>query len=212
MGKRARKKHTGLADETAADGTEGRASADGEASEPERLLPDERLREVSLLVEEVDYVHQLYRWLIHTGEVPKAQDWLKKEPWPHPDYVIDVFGSWEKFLTHAGVPGSPLLARLREADSAAKDLAAREKQAAKEVARVDDLRRQVQTARSAREAVQSERRRAPGADRAAACVPGRRGSAGGHSGGRAARADPGRRAGGDGARARRRGPRAARRA
>ena len=71
--------------------------------------------------------------------------------------MIDVFGSWEKFLTHAGIPGSPLLARLRDADAAAKDLAAREKHAAKEVARVEDLRRQLETARNAREAVQDQR-------------------------------------------------------
>ncbi|MTD43467.1 hypothetical protein GKE82_03905 [Conexibacter sp. W3-3-2] len=157
MGKRARsKKGEGRppADD-ATTATEGQAEAETPAAEP--FGPDGRLREVSLLVEEVDYVYQLYRWIIHTGEVPKAQEWLKKEPWPHPDYVIDVFGSWEKFLAHAGVPGSPLLARVREADAEAKDLAAREKQLVKELARVDDLRRQVESARSGREAAQAER-------------------------------------------------------
>lgn len=159
MGKRARKKGTGPADEAPVDGPEAGAAADDTdgAAEPERLLPDGRLREVSLLVEEVDYVYQLYRWLVLTGEVPKAQEWLRKEPWPHPDHVIDVFGSWEKFLAHAGIPGSPLLARLREADAARKDLAAREKRVEKELARVEDLRRQLETARSAREAAQAER-------------------------------------------------------
>lgn len=121
------------------------------------LEPDGRLREVSLLVEEVDYVYQLYRWIILTGSVPKAQEWLKKEPWPHPDYVIDVFGSWEKFLAHAHVTTSPLLARLRAADAAEKDVAAGRKQVEKELARVEDLRRQVQTARLAREAAETER-------------------------------------------------------
>lgn len=154
MGKRARSKK-GEGRPPADDATEGPAEAETPAAEP--FGPDGRLREVSLLVEEVDYVYQLYRWIIHTGEVPKAQEWLKKEPWPHPDYVIDVFGSWEKFLAHAGVPGSPLLARVREADAEAKDLAAREKQLVKELARVDDLRRQVESARSGREAAQAER-------------------------------------------------------
>jgi len=156
MGKRARRKGTGPQD-TAGASDADETSVPSEDTEPERLAPDARLREVSLLVEEVDYVHQLYRWLILTGEVPKAQEWLKKEPWPHPDYVIDVFGSWEKFLTHAGIPSSPLLARLREADAARKDVAAREKQAEKDLARVEDLRRQVDTARGAREAAQAER-------------------------------------------------------
>ncbi|PTL55406.1 hypothetical protein [Paraconexibacter algicola] len=157
MGKRARsKKGDGRPPgDDATTATEGQAEAETPAAEP--FGPDGRLREVSLLVEEVDYVYQLYRWIIHTGEVPKAQEWLKKEPWPHPDYVIDVFGSWEKFLAHAGVPGSPLLARVREADAEAKDLAAREKQLVKELARVDDLRRQVESARSGREAAQAER-------------------------------------------------------
>ncbi|WP_372789447.1 hypothetical protein [Paraconexibacter sp.] len=162
MGKRARKR-SGPQDTADGEGpgeattpvADDEPPADDQAPEP--FGPDARLREVSLLVEEVDYVHQLYRWLILTGEVPKAQEWLKKEPWPHPDYVIDVFGSWEKFLAHAGIPGSPLLARLREADAAAKDLAAREKQAAKELARVEDLRRQVETARATRDSVQNER-------------------------------------------------------
>ena len=76
---------------------------------PSRLHPDGRLREVALLVEEADYLFALYRWIILTGEVPRAQDWLRREEWPHPDYVIDVFGSWEKFLQHAEIPSSPLL-------------------------------------------------------------------------------------------------------
>lgn len=156
MGKRARSKK-GEGDETRTPDAAVDAEAVAEQDAPEPFGPDARLREVSLLVEEVDYVYQLYRWIICTGEVPKAQEWLKKEPWPHPDHVIDVFGSWEKFLSHAGVPASPLLARVREADAAAKDLAARERQMGKELARVDDLRRQVETARGAREAAQSER-------------------------------------------------------
>lgn len=136
---------------------DGGGGDDGDAAGPPPLEPDARLREVSLLVEEVDYVYQLYRWIILTGTVPKAQEWLKREPWPHPDYVIDVFGSWEKFLAHAHVTESPLLARLRAADAAEKDVAAGRKQVEKELARVEDLRRQVQTARHAREAAEADR-------------------------------------------------------
>jgi hypothetical protein len=171
MGKRSRRRQdgedAGTADAAAAataappaadDGTAepaGDAAPSGRAGEapaptgrhPER---DRRLYEVSLLVEEADYLGSLYRWILLTGEVPRAQDWLKREDWPHPDYVIDVFGSWEKFLAHAGIPGSPLLARVREADAAAKDLQAREQRLEKDAGRVDDLRRQLETAKRRR--------------------------------------------------------------
>ena len=124
---------------------------------PAPLRPDGRLREVALLVEEADYLLALYRWIVLTGEVPRAQDWLRREEWPHPDYVIDVFGSWEKFLQHAEVPSSPLLARVREADDERRSVAARQQQAERDLARVDDLRRQVETAKRRREAADTER-------------------------------------------------------
>ncbi len=50
-----------------------------------------------------------------------------------------------------------MLARLRAADAAEKDVAAGRKQVEKELARVEDLRRQVLTARHAREAAEAER-------------------------------------------------------
>ena len=49
------------------------------------------------------------------------------------DFDIDVFGSWEKFLAHAHVDQSPLLARLKAADAAQKDMAAGRKQVEKEL-------------------------------------------------------------------------------
>jgi peptidoglycan hydrolase CwlO-like protein len=124
---------------------------------PGPLRPDGRLREVALLVEEADYLLALYRWIVLVGEVPRAQDWLRREEWPHPDYVIDVFGSWEKFLQHAEIPSSPLLAKVREADEERRGVAAREQQAERDLARVDDLRRQVETAKRRREAADAER-------------------------------------------------------
>src|SRR5919199_3811334 len=80
-----------------------------------RPKADARLREVSMLVEEADYLLHLYRWIVLAGEVPTAQDWLKTEEWPHPDVVVDVFGSWEKFLGPAQGPDPPLLPRPRDA-------------------------------------------------------------------------------------------------
>ncbi len=126
--------------------------------------PDGRLREVALLVEEADHLLHLYRWILLTGEVPKAQEWLKREDWPHPDHVIEVFGNWQKFLTHAGVVDSPLLARLREAKAAEKDLAAREKAMDKESARAEELHRQLEKAKERRE--ESDARRAEEGGRA----------------------------------------------
>ncbi len=129
--------------------------------------PDGRLRDVAYLVEEADHLLHLYRWILLTGEVPRAQDWLKREDWPHPDHVIDVFGSWPKFLTHAGITDSPLLARVREAKAAASDLAAREKAQGKAAARVEDLRRQLERAKLRREEADAQRAaQAARADRA----------------------------------------------
>ena len=153
MGKRSRRRGEQNEPQEATEQTE-HAPADGA---PAPLRPDGRLREVALLVEEADYLHALYRWIVLTGEVPRAQDWLRREEWPHPDYVIDVFGSWEKFLQHAEVPTSPLLARLREAEEERRSLAAREQQAERDLARVEDLRRQVETAKRRREAADAER-------------------------------------------------------
>jgi hypothetical protein len=153
MGKRSRRRGEQTEPQDAVERTED-APADGA---PGRLRPDGRLREVALLVEEADYLFALYRWILLTGEVPRAQDWLRREEWPHPDYVIDVFGSWEKFLQHAEIPTSPLLARLREAEEERRSLSAREQQAERDLARVEDLRRQVETAKRRREAADAER-------------------------------------------------------
>ena len=153
MGKRSRRRGEQTESQDATERTED-AAADGA---PAPVRPDGRLREVALLVEEADYLLALYRWILLTGEVPRAQDWLRREEWPHPDYVIDVFGSWEKFLQHAEIPTSPLLVRLREADEERRSLAAREQQAERDLARVEDLRRQVETAKRRREAADAER-------------------------------------------------------
>jgi hypothetical protein len=154
MGKRSRRRGEPTEPQ---EGAEPRAETTVAEGAPAPLRPDGRLREVALLVEEADYLLALYRWIVLTGEVPRAQDWLRREEWPHPDYVIDVFGSWEKFLQHAEIPASPLLARVREADDERKSVAARHQQAERDLARVEDLRRQVETAKRRREAADTER-------------------------------------------------------
>src|SRR3954451_3514321 len=153
MGKRSRRR--GEQTETQEDSERRDGPAPEGGSGPVR--PDGRLREVALLVEEADYLLALYRWIVLTGDVPRAQDWLRREESPHPDYVVDVYGSWEKFLQHAEIPSSPLLARVREADGERKSVAARQQQAERDLARVEDLRRQVETAKRRREAADTER-------------------------------------------------------
>jgi hypothetical protein len=154
VGKRSRRRTD--QDQTAVQETEPTTDASDNGA-PAPLRPDGRLREVALLVEEADYLLALLRWVVLTGEVPRAQDWLRREEWPHPDYVIDVFGSWERFLAAAEIPSSPLLARLRAADEDRRTMAAREERLERELARADDLRRQTETARRRREAAEAER-------------------------------------------------------
>jgi chemotaxis protein histidine kinase CheA len=154
MGKRSRRRGEPTEPQGGAEPREEPAAAEGA---PLPLRPDGRLREVALLVEEADYLLALYRWIVLTGDVPRAQDWLRREEWPHPDYVVDVYGSWEKFLQHAEIPSSPLLARVREADGERRSVAARQQQAERDLARVEDLRRQVETAKRRREAADTER-------------------------------------------------------
>ncbi|MGZ4270073.1 MAG: hypothetical protein ACXVFN_12845 [Solirubrobacteraceae bacterium] len=157
MGKRSRRRGDQGVAEGEAQENGAQAPGDEAPGAPQQLRPDGRLREASLLVEEADYLYALYRWVILTGDVPKANDWLRREDWPHPDYVIDVFGSWDKFLAHAELPSSPLLARVREADEALRGIGAREAAAEKELSRVEDLRRQVETAKRRREAADAQR-------------------------------------------------------
>jgi hypothetical protein len=147
----------GAAADVAAGGGGAPGAPPGRAGRPGRPKADPRLREVSLLVEEADYLAHLYRWIVLVGEPPSAQDWLKTEDWPHPDIVVEVFGSWERFLSAAEVPDSPLLAKVRDADRRARDIEARERGLEKELTRVEDLRRQAETARRRREAAEAER-------------------------------------------------------
>jgi hypothetical protein len=173
MGKRSRRRGDKQEEIPAGAGNGAPAAPDAETPAPEAADPEEpeggappplssdgRLHQAQLLIEEVDHLLHLYRWIVLTGEVPRAQDWLRREDWPHPDDVIHVFGSWEKFLQHAQVPESTVVARLRAADEAQRSLAAREQQAARELARVEDLRRQAETARRRREAAEVERQEA----------------------------------------------------
>jgi len=72
---------------------------------------DLRLREAIELVEEADMLMHLYRWTVLCGDLPRPEDWLPHEDWPHPDGVQHVFGSWAKFIEHSGLRDAPPLLR-----------------------------------------------------------------------------------------------------
>src|ERR1700742_1686372 len=66
----------------------------GTAAEPQRPGPkkgDLRLREAMDFIEEADMLLALFRWTTLNGEIPKPDDWLPREDWPHPDQVAHVF-------------------------------------------------------------------------------------------------------------------------
>jgi hypothetical protein len=157
----------------AADGAEAADPADGRAPSdrppPGPRFADGRLREAIAFVDEVDMHYHLFRWVALRGELPTARDWLPREDLPHPDAVIDVFGSWPKFLETSGLVDSPLLVRLRAMDDRERDLDARQRELEREQARAADLRRQLDTARRKRDEAERERdeeaRRATRAER-----------------------------------------------
>jgi hypothetical protein len=171
VGKRSRRKGQQGPDDAgdAGEGTAGApapladAAADaageeaGAAEQPRRSLADPRLREVIAYAEEADMLYHLYRWTLLKGGVPSARDWLPREDMPHPDAVAEVFGSWQKFLDHAQVADSPLLARLRALEERERELEGREKQVDREQQRAADLRRQLDVARRRREDAERER-------------------------------------------------------
>jgi hypothetical protein len=140
-----------------AETTEGGATAAGEQPQQRRTLADPRLREVIAYAEEADMLYHLYRWVLLKGSVPTARDWLPREDMPHPDAVAEVFGSWQRFLDHAQLADSPLLARLRALEDQQKELEGRERQVEREEQRAADLRRQLDVARRRREEAERER-------------------------------------------------------
>jgi hypothetical protein len=155
MGKRSRRK--GPQESEANGSPPPEEEAQGAPEEPKRTLADPRLREVMAYAEEADMLYHLYRWTLLKGGVPSARDWLPREDMPHPDAVAEVFGSWAKFLDHAQLADSPLLARLRTLEEREKGVGDREKQVEREQQRAADQKRQLDVARRRREDAERER-------------------------------------------------------
>jgi hypothetical protein len=123
---------------------------------------DLRLREALDFVEEADMLLALFRWTALTGEIPKPDDWMPREDWPHPDAVSNVFGSWTRFLEYSGLRDAPPVLRKRALDERESRLEGRARQLEREEKRAADLRRQLDVARRRRaeaEALRDERER-----------------------------------------------------
>ena len=50
-----------------------------------------------------EIVAEMYRWTALTGAPPTEREWLRDKQWPHPDVVVDLFGSWDDAMKDAGL-------------------------------------------------------------------------------------------------------------
>ena len=129
---------------------DGRATGDAEPQRPGPKKGDLRLREAMDFIEEADMLLALFRWTTLNGEIPKPDDWLPREDWPHPDQVAHVFGSWNRFLEYSGLRDAPPVLRRRALDEREQRLEGRARQLDREDKRAADLRRQLDVARRKR--------------------------------------------------------------
>jgi hypothetical protein len=165
MGKRSRRR--GEADEATASApsNDGVASDGVLAEETQAEAPtkggapqgDVRLRQAMDYAEEADMLLALFRWTILTGEIPRPEDWLPRDDWPHPDAVGNVFGNWNKFLEYAGIKDAPPVLRTRALDERESRLAGQARQLEREEKRMADVRRQLDVARRKRDEAEALR-------------------------------------------------------
>ena len=50
-----------------------------------------------------EIIAEMFRWTALTGSPPTERDWLRDKQWPHPDIVVDLFGSWDDAMKDAGL-------------------------------------------------------------------------------------------------------------
>jgi predicted nucleic acid-binding Zn-ribbon protein len=50
-----------------------------------------------------EIIAEMYRWTALTGQPPAEREWLRDKQWPHPDVVVDLFGSWDDAIKDAGL-------------------------------------------------------------------------------------------------------------
>src|SRR3954466_10659189 len=140
------------------DGASARATP--EDQQPQRggsPQGDIRLRQAMDYVEEADMLLALFRWTVLTGDLPRPEDWLPRDDWPHPDAVGNVFGNWNKFLEYAGAKDAPPVLRKRSLDERETRLARQGRQLEREEKRMVDMRRQLEVARRKRDEAEAMR-------------------------------------------------------
>ena len=160
MGKRARRRgDTAEGAPPTPDGSATEAEADDQQQQQKGGAPqgDVRLRQAMDYLEEADMLLALFRWIVLCGEVPRPEDWLPRDDWPHPDQVGHVFGSWNRFIEYSGVRDAPPLLRKKSQDDREARLDGRERQLEREEKRVADLRRQLEVARRKRDEAEALR-------------------------------------------------------
>src|SRR4051794_20829426 len=141
-----------------------------------------------------EIIAEMYRWTALTGQPPTEREWLRDKQWPHPDLVVDLFGSWDDAMKDAGLDQyeappradadtEELRARLAglerelqaERQSAERELRAARRTASRleeseRQARIDEQRAQ-EIARAAREEAKRARAEAATANRGGAPRP-----------------------------------------
>src|SRR5436190_2259249 len=136
-----------------------------------------------------EIIAEMFRWTALTGQPPTEREWLRDKQWPHPDVVIDLFGSWDDAMKDAGLDQyeappradadtDELRARIAGLErelQAERQSAERELRAARRAAsRLEESERQArvdaQRAEEIARAARDEAKRAR-ADAAAAAVP-----------------------------------------
>src|SRR3954466_2260596 len=161
MGKRARRRGESGEDAHAAPAADGAdpTSEDGTPAAQKGGPPqgDIRLRQAMDYVEEADHLLALFRWTLLTGDIPRPEDWLPREDWPHPDQVGHVFGSWNRFIEYSGLRDAPPLLRKRAQDARESRLEGRDRQLEREEKRAADMRRQLDVARRKRDEAEALR-------------------------------------------------------
>src|SRR3954454_17378492 len=141
-----------------------------------------------------EIIAEMYRWTALTGQPPTEREWLRDKQWPHPDVVVELFGSWDDAMKDAGLDQyeappradadtEELRARLAGLErelQAERQSAERELRAARRTAsRLEESERQARVdaqraeeiARAAREEAKRARAEAASANRGGALRP-----------------------------------------
>jgi len=50
-----------------------------------------------------EVIAEMHRWTALQGAPPTEKEWLRDKAWPHPDVVVDLFGSWGDAIRDAGL-------------------------------------------------------------------------------------------------------------